>query len=903
MQNSGQNNQPFQNQNTGPFQQNQAQNNDQQNYQGQQQNFQQNQQFQQNNQQQQNQNGYQQHNQFQNQQNQHSNNQHQYQQQQMQQQQHQQQQVQQQNRDQTTQRMPNQPANKLEKKKSSKIDTDQIPRPGTTLEESYNYKVFKTQSGYNTAPQSHQFFTTVDEGNAGPRFMRPTVNSLSNEPSLLNQCQIPLGVIVSPFAEGTAYEQDVPVSDYQDGHIQRCSRCKSYINPHWTFTDNGQSFTCNICKLSQKVPNDFYAPLDDYRQRTDKFDRPELHKGIYDFLAPKQYVQRKCESVCLMVCLEMSPAALQSGVYTQALNSLQASLDYMPAPEFTNIAIMTYDRFLNFYQIPKTLDQELGLIIVSDLDDPYCPLSKQSIYMNVQNDKDKINYLIESLLKNGENMQQQYEQNNKSYIQCPSVGSIVKSVSESMNDSTGRIIVFSSQFPQNGYGKLSKRDEVKLMNTDNEKQLYQPQGQQYAELAKQLLKSKIGVDMFIFAQSCDLATISLLTTMTGGSLYHYSDFDPNSDGERIHYDLFRNLTRVYAYDCMMTLRSSSGIVLHDYYTQQGKVSVRDLELSCIDSDKTIAVEIKQEDKIQENEAYLQFAILYTNQFGQKCIRVINQFLSVVNNANSIFRSGDLDATSCLLFRQLCCKITAEPLKLIKEQIIKKVVNVLHAYRVQCASQSPPGQLILPESLKLLGVLSNALFKQELFKLGGQVKVDTRISDLNKLFSLNANQLQQWIYPKLYPIHNIYSVGDENIIPGNQVEENVILPGTIPTSSERIDEEGVYLLVSNDYIYLFVGSEANTELLEMLFETSNLEEVQEITALPQLENDYSVRIAAIIDQLRRNKYGSYQGFKIVVSGSYYSTQFANLLVEDQIKGVESYADYLCTLHKLIQDKSG
>lgn len=58
--------------------------------------------------------------------------------------------------------------------------------------------------------------------------------------------------------------------------------------------------------------------------------------------------------------------------------------------------------------------------------------------------------------------------------------------------------------------------------------------------------------------------------MTGGTIYYHPNYDPNTDGERIHYELFRNLTRTYAYDCMMTLRTGTGIVLHDYYTQVGK---------------------------------------------------------------------------------------------------------------------------------------------------------------------------------------------------------------------------------------------------------------------------------------------------------------------------------------------
>lgn len=44
--------------------------------------------------------------------------------------------------------------------------------------------------------------------------------------------------------------------------------------------------------MSQKVPNDYFSPLNEYRQRSDKYERPELHKGVYDILAPKEYKLR-----------------------------------------------------------------------------------------------------------------------------------------------------------------------------------------------------------------------------------------------------------------------------------------------------------------------------------------------------------------------------------------------------------------------------------------------------------------------------------------------------------------------------------------------------------------------------------------------------------------------------------
>ena len=52
---------------------------------------------------------------------------------------------------------------------------------------------------------------------------------------------------------------------------------------------------------------------------------------------------------------------------------------------------------------------------------------------------------------------------------------------------------------------------------------------------------------------------------------------------------------------------------------------------------------------------------------------------------------------------------------VKDQMVETVVNILYAYRVNCASATSHGQLILPESLKLLPLYASCVFKQRAFR--------------------------------------------------------------------------------------------------------------------------------------------------------------------------------------------
>lgn len=105
------------------------------------------------------------------------------------------------------------------------------------------------------------------------------------------------------------------------------------------------------------------------------------------------------------------------------------------------------------------------------------------------------------------------------------------------------------------------------------------------------------MDILLFGnEPTDLPTISILSTETGGTITHFTEFNP-AEQERLHYLLFSTLTRYYAVDCIMTLRTSPGITLEDYHTVKGKVSVRDLRLSSMNSESTLCVSYKQEEKI------------------------------------------------------------------------------------------------------------------------------------------------------------------------------------------------------------------------------------------------------------------------------------------------------------------
>ena len=61
---------------------------------------------------------------------------------------------------------------------------------------------------------------------------------------------------------------------------------------------------------------------------------------------------------------------------------------------------------------------------------------------------------------------------------------------------------------------------------------------------------------------------------------------------------------------------------------------------------------------------------------------------------------------------VCNAAFSMPYKTIRENFTHQCAVALACYRKQCSSQSPQGQLILPDSLKLLPMYANCLLKSD-----------------------------------------------------------------------------------------------------------------------------------------------------------------------------------------------
>jgi len=353
----------------------------------------------------------------------------------------------------------------------------------------------------------------------------------------------------------------------------------------------------------------------------------------------------------------------------------------------------------------------------------------------------------------------------------------------------------------------------------------------------------------------------------------------------------------------MNVRSSTGISFSEYITPLGRRPQPLLELSALDSDSTINVLLKMDEKITDEVAHLQTAVLYTNPYGQRVIRVINLALRVSNELPAVFKGLDVETVGLLLLRKNIPTISTLMIRQIRENLLSQMIAIFHSYRVNCSMQSPSDRLMLPEALSILPCFVLSMLKTQVLRIANDVKPDERSYDLHRLTKMPINVASNFLYPKVFPIHSIYSI-EENT-PGQTNEDGrVILPSSIAPSTDKITDDGIYLIDNSESIFLYVRNQADPNLLQALFGESNIDNIiNSVFGLQATEEDFNTRVQNIVEQLRKNKNAAYQNLRVVAQGDPFEPYLlTNFFIEDRNKYGETLSDFIVQIHKMIQQKA-
>uniref|UniRef100_A0AAX7UXG6 SEC24 homolog D, COPII coat complex component n=1 Tax=Astatotilapia calliptera TaxID=8154 RepID=A0AAX7UXG6_ASTCA len=762
-----------------------------------------------------------------------------------------------------------------------KLDPDSIPSITHVIEDDQvkqGGQVFTTNIRGQVPPLVTTDFTVTDQG-------KKCITKLFVEHLVTVEYSfIPYKLIyLSLFSVQTP----LYVVNHGDTGPVRCNRCKAYMCPYMQFIDGGRRYQCGFCNCVNEVPVFYFQHLDHMGRRVDFYERPELSLGSYEFVATLDYCKnnKPPNPPAYIFMIDVSYNNIKSGLVKLICDELKTLLEKLPREEgmetsAIKVGFVTYNKVLHFYNVKSALAQP-QMMVVSDTAEMFVPLL-DGFLVNYQDSRAVIYNLLDQI------PDMFADTAESETVFAPVIQAGVEAFKAA--ECSGKLFIFQSSMPTaEAPGKLKNRDDKKLVNTDKEKTLFQPQKGVYEQLSKDCVASGCCVDLFLFpSQYTDIATMADVPSHTGGSVYKYSNFQVPTDGEHFLRDLRKDVQKSIGFDAIMRVRTSTGFRATDFFGGIYMNNTTDVEMAAVDCDNGVTVEFKHDDTLsEETGALMQCALLYTTIGGQRRLRIHNLSLNCSSQLSELYKSCETDSLINFFAKSAYRAILNQPLKNVREILVNQTAHMLACYRKNCASPSAASQLILPDAMKVFPVYMNSLMKTAPLVGSTELSTDDRAHQRLSVMAMGVEDTQLLLYPRLIPL-----VGNKNTLR---------LPATpVRCSEERLTDSGIFLLENGQSMFLWLGQASSPDLIQSLFNLPSLAHLQgHMCALPELDNPLSRKVRSIISGLLEKRSNSMK-LQIVRQKDKPEMLFRQFLVEDKgLHGGASYMDFLCYVHREIR----
>lgn len=714
--------------------------------------------------------------------------------------------------------------------------------------------------------------------NCSPDIFRSTLTKIPETDALLKKSRLPLGVLIHPFRDLS----HLPVIQCQT--IVRCRQCRTYINPFVHFVDQ-RRWRCNVCYRVNELPEEFlYDPVS--KSFGDPSRRPECKSSTIEFIAPSEYMLRPPQPAVYVFLLDVSRQAIETGYVKVFCDSLLDELDKLPGDSRTQVAFLTYDRTVHFYQMPEGATQPTQLT-VCDIDDMFLP-SPSDLLVNLQ----ECNALVQQLLEELPHMVSTGTSTESA------LGAALQAAFKIASPTGGRISIFQHILPTIGPGALTNREasaggDSKTKGSDSS--LLGPSTDFYKKLSLDCSGQQIAVDLFAMgSQYADVASLSGIAKFSGGQVQHFLGYHTQhntSQAAKFESALRRYFTRKIGFEAVMRIRCTRGLALHTFHGNFFVRSTDLLSLPNVNPDAGFGMQVAIEDDLRDTrEVTFQAALLYTSSKGERRIRVHTLCLPTCASVSEIISGADQTAIIGMLTKFAADRACNDSMGDAREGLVVSCVDAAETYKSH-ASISVPQGLVMPISLKLMPLYVLACLRTSGFR--NSSRTDDRAAIFNSFKTLPLHQLIQLVYPDLYRVDDLTDDGEDVLVDENEDGEQVRVPQPprLQLSFERISATGMYVLDVGDMLYIYLCRGLHQMLLERIFGVTRLQDVDEtITELPELENAESERLRTFVSWLNSGK--PYQApIKVIREDGKMRHLFVERMVEDRFEGSLSYFEFL------------
>lgn len=187
---------------------------------------------------------------------------------------------------------------------------------------------------------------------------------------------------------------------------------------------------------------------------------------------------------------------------------------------------------------------------------------------------------------------------------------------------------------------------------------------------------------------------------------------------------------------------------------------------------------------------------------------------------------------------------------------------------------------------------------------GEIKVDEKYANILKLLGVSISKMFKISCPRVYKISDIQYSQSYYGYPDEETGKSV-KPPVWDNIFNNCGSQDLCIIDNGDYIYLYVGSRLEEQLIYDIFGYESFEQLVHYgvsTLEVQMETDAYIRIINIIEQLRSESTDSYQPIEVILENS---IKFKELkmysLIEDSINTNRefSYPDFMSHLHNIIR----
>ncbi|EYC09050.1 hypothetical protein Y032_0062g3323 [Ancylostoma ceylanicum] len=221
-----------------------------------------------------------------------------------------------------------------------------------------------------------------------------------------------------------------------------------------------------------------------------------------------------------------------------------------------------------------------------------------------------------------------------------------------------------------------------------------------------------------------------------------------------------------------------------------------------------------------------------------------------------------------------------------------VYGMLYSVGEKVSESAPLGQLILPETLKLLPLFVNSIVKNDAINGGSEMTVDDKVWMIELIRGMRVDHAMLLLYPKIVPVDHL-ELQDPS--------EMTTVTGSVRASYENLNHTKAYLIDNGIVLFLWIGLGVAEAWVQDIFGVNSIAMLDtENAQIPEKDNARSRGLRRAVELLQEVGPRKRKLF-VVREKDALEPWMKKFLVEDRSgPNVMSYVDFLCYIHREIRN---